>query len=48
MTGKGEAFNYTRAKIVGMVYGSAFGAGEIRTNEALLKEAEKLGRNLVG
>jgi len=43
-----DAFNYTRAKIVGMVYGSALGAGEIRANEALLKEAEKLGRNLVG
>ena len=43
-----DAFNYTRSKIVGVVYGSAFGAGEIRTNEALLKEAEKLGRNLVG
>ena len=43
-----DAFNYTRSKIVGVVYGSAFGAGEIRTNEALLKEAEKLGRDLVG
>lgn len=43
-----DAFRYTGAKIVGMVYGSAFGAGEIRTNGALLKEAEKLGRDLVG
>ena len=43
-----DAFSYTGAKIVGMVYGSAFGAGEIRTNEVLLKEAEKLGRDLVG
>ncbi|MBA4421827.1 MAG: flavodoxin family protein [Syntrophus sp. (in: bacteria)] len=43
-----DAFNYAGAKIVGMVYGSAFGAGEIRTNEALLKEAEKLGKDLVG
>jgi multimeric flavodoxin WrbA len=43
-----DAFNYTKAKIVGMVYGSAFGAGEIRANEVLLKEAETLGRNLVG
>ena len=32
-----DAFNYTGAKIVGMVYGSAYGAGEIRANEALLK-----------
>ncbi len=43
-----DAFNYTKAKIIGMVYGSAFGAGEIRANEALLKEAEKLGKDLVG
>jgi hypothetical protein len=43
-----DAFNYTKSKIVGMVYGSAFGAGEIRANETLLKEAETLGRNLVG
>lgn len=42
-----DAFSYTKAQIVGMVYGSAFGAGEIRANEALLKEAETLGRNLV-
>jgi multimeric flavodoxin WrbA len=42
-----DAFNYTKAKIVGMVYGSALGAGEIRANDALLKEAETLGRNLV-
>jgi len=42
-----DAFRYTGAKIVGMVYGSAFGAGEIRANEALLKEAETLGKELV-
>jgi len=42
-----DAFSYTKAHIVGMVYGSAFGEGEIRANEALLKEAETLGRNLV-
>ena len=30
-----------------MVYGSAYGAGEIRANEALLKEAEELGKELV-
>ena len=43
-----DAFNYTKSKIVGMVYGSAFGAGEIRANKALLKEAETLGKELVG
>jgi multimeric flavodoxin WrbA len=43
-----DAFNYTKAKIVGMVYGSAFGAGEIRANEALLNKAEMLGKKLVG
>ncbi len=42
-----DAFNYTGAKIVGMVYGSAYGAGEIRANEALLKSAEQLGKKLV-
>lgn len=42
-----DAFNYTRAKIVGMVYGSAYGAGEIRANDALMKAAEELGKELV-
>jgi multimeric flavodoxin WrbA len=37
---------YVRAKIVGMVYGSAMGAGEIRSNAELMKEAEDLGRRL--
>jgi multimeric flavodoxin WrbA len=43
-----DAFNYTGAKIVGMVYGSAYGVGEIRANEALIKAAEELGKELVG
>jgi multimeric flavodoxin WrbA len=43
-----DAFNYTKATIVGMVYGSAFGAGEIRANEAVLNRAEMLGKELVG
>jgi multimeric flavodoxin WrbA len=42
-----DAFNYTGAKIVGMVYGSAYGAGEIRSNKTLMKEAEELGKELV-
>ncbi|MBU0653283.1 MAG: flavodoxin family protein, partial [Proteobacteria bacterium] len=41
-----DAFRYTGAKIVGMVYGSAFGAGEICANESLMKEAEELGKKL--
>lgn len=42
-----DAYRYTRSKIVGMVYGSAMKAGEIAHNEALMQEAEKLGRLLV-
>jgi hypothetical protein len=34
------------AKIVGMVYGSAMEAGDIRANKALLKEAKVLGKKL--
>lgn len=42
-----DAFNYLGAKIVGMVYGSAYGAGEIRANQDLMKAAERLGKELV-
>jgi multimeric flavodoxin WrbA len=42
-----DAFNYTRAKIVGMVYGSAYEAGEIQTNGVLMQAAEELGKELV-
>ena len=42
-----DAFRYTRSKIVGMVYGSAMKAGEIANNEALMREAEELGKLLV-
>ncbi len=42
-----DAFKYTGATIVGMVYGSAYGEGEIRANEALLKSADQLGKELV-
>ncbi|MDP3098529.1 MAG: flavodoxin family protein [Syntrophales bacterium] len=42
-----DAFHYAGAKIVGMVYGSAFGAGEIRANESLMKAAGELGKKLV-
>ncbi len=43
-----DAFRYTRSKLVGMVYGSAMRAGEIESNGALMREAEELGRRLVG
>jgi multimeric flavodoxin WrbA len=43
-----DAFSYTRSKLVGMVYGSAETAGEIENNGALMREAEELGRRLVG
>ena len=42
-----DAFNYVGAKIVGMVYGSAYGAGEIRANDVLMKAAGELGKELV-
>jgi len=42
-----DAYGYVQACIVGMVYGSAMDAGEIRKNEALMKEAEELGTQLV-
>jgi len=42
-----DAFGYIQACIVGMVYGSAMEAGEIKNNEALMKEAEELGKQLV-
>ena len=42
-----DAFNYTRSKIVGMVYGSANKPGEIENNAGLMQQAEDLGRKLV-
>jgi hypothetical protein len=33
--------------MVGMVYGSAMEAGDIKANKALLKEAKELGKKLV-
>jgi len=41
------AYRYTGSKIVGMVYGSAATAGEIENDEALMQEAEELGKRLV-
>ena len=42
-----DAYRYTGSKIVGMVYGSAMKAGEIQNNEALMQEAEELGKRLM-
>ena len=42
-----DAYGYVQACIVGMVYGSAMDAGEIKNNEALMKEAEELGKQLI-
>ena len=38
-----DAYNYIGAEIVGMVYGSADYAGEIRQNDSLMVEAKELG-----
>ena len=42
-----DVFSYTESKVVGMVYGSAMSSGEIENNEALMREAEELGKQLV-
>jgi multimeric flavodoxin WrbA len=42
-----DGFAYLGAPIVGMVYGSASKAGEIKKNGALLKKARELGTALV-
>lgn len=41
-----DAFNYIPAEIVGMVYGCASEAGEIRRNKELMAKAYELGRKL--
>ncbi len=41
-----DALNFIGAKIVGMVYGSAWKAGEIRKNRKVMKEAYDLGKKL--
>lgn len=42
-----DAYGYTESPIVGMVYGSAMDAGEIRSNEKLMQDAFDLGKKLV-
>ena len=41
-----DAFRYIEAKIVGMIYGSAMDAGQIRSNKKVMKEAFDLGKTL--
>ncbi len=41
-----DAFNYVGADIVGMVYGSASEAGEIKDNSDLMEKAYELGKQL--
>jgi multimeric flavodoxin WrbA len=41
-----DAFRYVGAKIIGMVYGCAEKPGEIKLNEALMQQAELLGKTL--
>lgn len=42
-----DAYAYKKVPIVGMVYGSAAEAGEIRSNEKVMQEAFDLGKKLV-
>jgi hypothetical protein len=41
-----DALNYVGARIVGMVYGTASEAGEIRGNRELMEKAYQLGKEL--
>ena len=42
-----DACRYTGMELVGSVYGTAWKAGEIKANKALLKQARELGKALV-
>jgi multimeric flavodoxin WrbA len=41
-----DAFQFIGAKIIGMVHGTAWAAGDVKKNRALLKEARDLGKSL--
>ena len=43
-----DAFNYIGAEMVGTVYGSAWKAGEIKKNKALMDAAYALGKKMAG
>lgn len=42
-----DAFRYTESRIVGFVYGSAMGAGEIKSNVKVMQDAFELGKRLL-
>ena len=42
-----DIYKYTEANLVGMVYGSAMDAGQIRDNEKVMQDAFELGKQLV-
>jgi len=42
-----DAYRYTGSSLVGMVYGSAMDAGEIRSNKKVMQDALALGKILV-
>jgi multimeric flavodoxin WrbA len=42
-----DSYGYTDSPIIGMVYGSAMDAGQIRANEMVMQEAFDLGKQLV-
>jgi multimeric flavodoxin WrbA len=42
-----DIFDYVKANLVGMVYGSADKAGDVQTNEKLLQKAYGLGKKIV-
>ena len=42
-----DTYNYVGAEIVGMVYGSASGPGEIRSNSDVMRNALELGKRIV-
>ena len=41
-----DAFKYIDSEIVGMVYGSAYEAGEIKNNRGVMEKAYELGKKL--
>jgi multimeric flavodoxin WrbA len=43
-----DAFRFIGAEITGIVYASAVGAGEIRSNKKIMADARDLGRRLAG
>ena len=43
-----DAFNFIGAELVGAVYGSAWKAGEIKKNKAVMEAAYELGRKIAG